>query len=307
MRALGIEREKLEAALKDFGANTSGGFMEAQGREYLIRHIGRTARIEDLNNIVVDWRDGRPIVLRQVADVRLAPAVKRGDASYKGNPAVILSVQKQPSADSVKLTREIEHAVAELAKNLPQGIEAPQFLFKQADFIEHSIGNVEEALRDGAILVAVILFLFLLNVRTTLISLAAIPVSLLVTALVFRYFGLSINTMTLGGLAIAIGELVDDAVVGVENVLRRLKLNRAHAQPPAGNRSDREGDAGSALGDRLRDGDHRAGVRAAVRAARHRGTPVHAAGHRLHRLDPGQHDRVGHAHAGDGLLPPSAG
>ena len=142
---------------------------------------------------------------------------------------MILSVQKQPAADSVKLTREVEQAVAELSKSLPQGMAAPSFLFKQADFIEHSVNNVEEALRDGAILVAVILFLFLLNVRTTVISLMAIPVSLLATALVFSYFGLSINTMTLGGLAIAIGELVDDAVVGVENVLRRLKLNRAAA------------------------------------------------------------------------------
>ena len=140
-------------------------------------------------------------------------------------------MQKQPSADSVTVTREVERAMAELGKSLPQGVEAPQFLFKQADFIEHSVTNVQEALRDGAIFVAVILFMFLLNVRTTLISLTAIPVSLLVTALVFHYFGLSINTMTLGGLAIAIGELVDDAVVGVENVLRRLKLNSALAVP----------------------------------------------------------------------------
>ncbi len=231
LQALGIEREKLEAALKDFGANTSGGFLEAQGREYLIRQIGRTSRIEDLQNLVVAVRNGQPILLKQVAEVKLAPAIKRGDAGYNAKPAVILSVQKQPSADSVALTREVERAMADLSKSLPQGVEAPQFLFKQADFIEHSVTNVEEALRDGAILVAVILFLFLLNVRTTLISLTAIPLSLLVTALVFRYFGLSINTMTLGGLAIAIGELVDDAVVGVENVLRRLKLNRDLAEP----------------------------------------------------------------------------
>ncbi|MBI5107280.1 MAG: efflux RND transporter permease subunit [Rhodocyclales bacterium] len=231
LQALGIEREKLEAALKDFGANTSGGFLEAQGREWLIRQIGRSSRIEDLQNLVVSVKNGQPILLRQLADVKLAPAIKRGDGSYQGRPAVILSVQKQPAADSVSLTREVEKAVADLGKSLPAGIDAPAFLFKQADFIEHSVNNVEEALRDGAMLVAVILFLFLLNVRTTIISLMAIPVSLLATALVFHYFGLSINTMTLGGLAIAIGELVDDAVVGVENVLRRLKQNRSAAIP----------------------------------------------------------------------------
>ncbi|MCB2019492.1 MAG: efflux RND transporter permease subunit, partial [Burkholderiaceae bacterium] len=231
LQALGIEREKVDAALQDFGANTSGGFLETQGRELLIRQIGRTHRIEDLQRIVVTVRNGQPILLSQVADVTIAAANKRGDASYNAKPAVVLSVQKQPGADSVKLTREVEAAIAALAGNLPAGMEAPQFVFRQADCIEHSVSNVEEALRDGAILVAIVLFLFLLNVRTTLISLAAIPVSLLVTALVFNHFGLSINTMTLGGLAIAIGELVDDAVVGVENVLRRLKLNRALPAP----------------------------------------------------------------------------
>ncbi len=231
LQALGVEREKLEAALRDFGANTSGGFLESQGREYLIRQMGRTSRIEDLQNVVVTVKNGQPILLKQLAEVKIAPALKRGDAGYSGKPAVILSVQKQPSADSVTVTRGVERAMVELGKSLPQGVEAPQFLFKQADFIEHSVTNVQEALRDGAVLVAVILFMFLLNVRTTLISLTAIPVSLLITALVFHYFGLSINTMTLGGLAIAIGELVDDAVVGVENVLRRLKLNSALAVP----------------------------------------------------------------------------
>ncbi len=231
LQALGVEREKLEAALRDFGANTSGGFLESQGREYLIRQMGRTSRIEDLQNVVVTVKNGQPIFLKQLAEVKIAPALKRGDAGYNGKPAVILSVQKQPSADSVTVTREVERAIAALSKSLPPGVEAPQFLFKQADFIEHSVTNVQDALRDGAILVAVILFMFLLNVRTTLISLTAIPVSLLVTALVFHYFGLSINTMTLGGLAIAIGELVDDAVVGVENVLRRLKLNSALQVP----------------------------------------------------------------------------
>ncbi|HMM52877.1 MAG TPA: efflux RND transporter permease subunit [Burkholderiaceae bacterium] len=231
LRTLAVGRESVDAALRGFGANTSGGFLEAQGHEYLIRQIGRTTRIEDLRNLVVAVRNGQPILLKQVADVRIAPAIKRGDGGYAGKPAVILSVQKQPGADSVTLTRAVEAAVAELARGRPEGVQAPQFLFRQSNFIEHSAGNVVEALRDGAILVAIVLFLFLLNLRTTLISLAAIPLSLLVTALVFRYFGLSINTMTLGGLAIAIGELVDDAVVGVENVLRRLKLNRALPEP----------------------------------------------------------------------------
>ncbi|MDE2077605.1 MAG: efflux RND transporter permease subunit [Burkholderiales bacterium] len=231
LMALGVEREKLATALQDFGANTSGGFLEANGREYLIRQIGRTSRIEDLQNLVVTVRNGQPILLKQLADVKVAAATKRGDASYNGKPAVILSVQKQPSADSVTVTRAVEQAMGDLAKARPHELATPQFLFKQADFIEHSVNNVEEALRDGAILVAVVLFLFLLNVRTTVISLMAIPLSLLVTALVFHYMGLSINTMTLGGLAIAIGEMVDDAVVGVENVLRRLRLNQALPTP----------------------------------------------------------------------------
>ena len=231
LQMLGIARDKVEAALKDFGANTSGGFLEANGREYLIRQIGRTSRIEDIQNIVIAMKQNQAILLKQVADVSLAPAFKRGDGGYQGRPAVILSVQKQPTADSVKLTREVERAVMELSKNLPEGVAQPQFLFRQADFIKNSLDNVSEALRDGAIMVAILLFLFLLNVRTTLISLVAIPLSLLATVLVFRYLGLSINTMTLGGLAIAIGELVDDAVVDVENVLRRLKENSSSAQP----------------------------------------------------------------------------
>jgi HME family heavy-metal exporter len=231
MQALGIDREQMETALRDFGANGSGGFLAAGGREYLIRQIGRSARIEDLRNLAVGVVAGQPVLLGQVAEVGLAPAIKRGDAGYAGKPAVILSVQKQPGADSVQLTRAVEKAMAEMSTSLPAGVEKPRFLFKQADFIEASVRNVEHALRDGAILVAMVLFLFLLNARTTLISLLAIPLSLLVTALVFRYFNLSINTMTLGGLAIAIGELVDDAVVGVENVLRRLHANRDSESP----------------------------------------------------------------------------
>jgi len=227
LQRLDVSLEKLEVALRDFAVNTSGGFLQQGAAEYLIRNIGRTTRIEDLQNLVVDYRNNQPILLKQLATVRFAAKLRRGDASFNGKPAVILSVQKQPGADSVKLTREVEVALTELGKTLPGGISVNNILFKQADFIESSIANVQEALRDGALMVAVVLFLFLLNFRTTFISLTAIPLSILITALVFNYFNLSINTMTLGGLAIAIGALVDDAVVGVENVLRRLKLNVA--------------------------------------------------------------------------------
>ena len=230
MGRLGITLEQMEVALKGFATNTSGGFLESGAQEYLIRNIGRTTKVEDLQDLVVAYRDGMPILLKQFAKVEFAARLKRGDASFMGKPAVILSVQKQPAADTVKLTQQIETALKELNKGLPPGIAVKDVLFKQANFIESSVTNVEEALRDGAIMVAVVLFLFLLNFRTTFISLTAIPVSILITVLVFKYFGLSINTMTLGGLAIAIGELVDDAVVGVENVFRRLRQNRAEGE-----------------------------------------------------------------------------
>lgn len=222
---------ELAQALTGYGQNQGGGFLTANGREWLIRHLGQSNDIRDLQRLVVAVRQGQPVLLSQVAQVAVVAATKRGDAGFNGKPAVILSVQKQPGADSVALTRQIEAAIADLSQHLPPGVSAPQFLFKQADFIEHSINNVEEALRDGAVMVAVVLLLFLLNVRTTAISLLAIPLSLLAAVLVFRQFGLSINTMTLGGLAIALGELVDDAVVDVENVLRRLRQNRLTANP----------------------------------------------------------------------------
>jgi CzcA family heavy metal efflux pump len=231
MAQFGVSLSQLEQALRGFSGNAGGGFIDLNSREYLIRHVGRTQRVEDLAGVAVAWNNGRPILLQQVAAVRYAPALKRGDGGYNGAPAVVVSIQKQPTADTVQLTRSIEQALAELQQGLPPGLSTPQVLFRQADFIEASIGNVTEALRDGAIMVAIVLFAFLLSARTTLISLVAIPLSLAVTALVFQWLGQSINVMTLGGLAIAIGELVDDAVVDVENILRRLKLNRAAAQP----------------------------------------------------------------------------
>ncbi|OGA80213.1 MAG: multidrug transporter AcrB [Burkholderiales bacterium RIFCSPHIGHO2_01_FULL_63_240] len=231
MAQLGISLTQVEQALRGFASNAGGGFIDMNSREYLIRHLGRTNKVEDLQGIAVAWKDGRAVLLNQVAEVRFAPGLKRGDAGYRGQPAVIVSVQKQPAADTVQLTAQVERALEELRAGMPKGLSAPKVLFRQADFIEASIGNVTEALRDGAIMVAIVLFAFLLSVRTTLISLVAIPLSLAVTALVFRLLDQSINVMTLGGLAIAIGELVDDAVVDVENILRRLKENRLLPQP----------------------------------------------------------------------------
>ena len=234
MAELGITHDQLEAALRGFSANTSGGFLELNGREYLIRHLGRTSRLEDLSNLAigsaVGSNRGQPILLRQIAEVTFAAAIKRGEGGFEGKPAVILGIQKQPTADTIALTRTIEEALTGLKASLPAGMEAPRVTFRQASFIEASITTLQGKLIGASIFVAVILFFFLGTVRPTVIALTAIPVSIFITALVFRYFGLSINTMTLGGLAIAIGGLVDDAVVDVENILRRLKQDRA--RPP---------------------------------------------------------------------------
>ncbi|MBI5722278.1 MAG: efflux RND transporter permease subunit [Burkholderiales bacterium] len=233
MAQFGVSLTQLEQALRGFAGNAGGGFIDLNSREYLIRHLGRSNRVDDLAGVAVAWKDGRAILLEQVASVGFSAALKRGDAGYNGVPAVVVSVQKQPAADTVKVTAQIEDALAELKQGLQNsthaGLAAPRVLFRQADFIKASIGNVAEALRDGAIMVAVVLFAFLLSARTTVISLTAIPLSLAVTALVFQWLGQSINVMTLGGLAIAIGELVDDAVVGVENILRRLRNNRINS------------------------------------------------------------------------------
>jgi HME family heavy-metal exporter len=231
MAQFSVSLTQIEQAIKGYASNAGGGFIDLNSREYLIRHLGRSNRAEDLAGIAVAWKDGRAILLEQVASVSFAAGLKRGDAGYNGMPAVVVSVQKQPDADTVKLTAQIESALSELKQGLPVGLAAPRVLFRQADFIKASIGNVAEALRDGAIMVAIVLFAFLLSVRTTVISLVAIPLSLAVTSLVFQLLGQSINVMTLGGLAIAIGELVDDAVVDVENILRRLKQNRLAGNP----------------------------------------------------------------------------
>ncbi|MBN9277797.1 MAG: efflux RND transporter permease subunit, partial [Hyphomicrobium sp.] len=231
MRALGVSLADLERALQQFGTNTGGGFTDQYSREFLIRNIGRTLKLADLKDVVVRAEGGRSVYLHQIAEVSYGARLKRGDAGFMGRPAVIVSVEKQPAVDTVKLSAEVERAMKELNQTMPQGIKVDTVVFRQANFIETSIGNVQKVLLEAIGAVAIVLFLFLLNFRTTFISLTAIPVSILATAIVFHLFGLSINTMTLGGIAIAIGELVDDAVVDVENIFRRLRENRELGNP----------------------------------------------------------------------------
>ncbi|TWT44487.1 Cobalt-zinc-cadmium resistance protein CzcA [Phycisphaerae bacterium RAS1] len=226
----------LEKALAKANENSGGGFIVSGSQEFVVRNLGRVRSAEDIGASLVATRvsEGavRPILIRDVATVREGGAlIKRGDGSMNARPAVIMAIQKQPGIDTRDLTARIDKALEQLRPSLPKDLIINADLFRQAHFIEAAISNVEEALRDGAILVVIILALFLMNFRTTFITLTAIPLSLLVTALVFKFFGLSINTMTLGGIAVAIGELVDDAVVDVENVFRRLRQNRQTPSP----------------------------------------------------------------------------
>ncbi len=221
----------IDNALQLTNQNTTGGFLNQFGSEVLIRNIARANNLEDLKNTVVANTDGLPVLLSDVAEVKFGGAVKRGDASINGKPAVILTVEKQPGASTVELTNEVEKAVAELQLSLPKDIKLNPKIFQQKNFITNSLTNVENALRDGFILVVIVLIIFLANGKTTIITLTAIPLSLVISALIFKAFGISINTLTLGGLAIAIGELVDDAIVDVENVHRRLSENRIAGYP----------------------------------------------------------------------------
>ena len=231
LKQFNLTVDDVDEALQLTNQNTSGGFFDQYGSEVLIRNVGRANTLDDLKNTAITNHDGLPVLLSQVADVQFGAAVKRGDASINGKPAVILTVEKQPGASTVELTDEIIKVLEELQPALPADVKLNPDVFQQKNFIVNSITNVEHALRDGAILVVIILFLFLLNIRTTLITLTAIPLSIVITAIVFKLFGVTINTLTLGGIAIAIGELVDDAVVDVENVFRRLRENRNSENP----------------------------------------------------------------------------
>ncbi|HEV8081229.1 MAG TPA: efflux RND transporter permease subunit [Chitinophagaceae bacterium] len=231
LRQFKVSIDDIDKALSATNQNTTGGFINNKGSEVLIRNIARANTLEDLANTVVSNKNNAPVLLSQVAEVKFGGAVKRGDGSLNGKPAVILSIEKQPTASTVTLTEDIRKAITEIQTSLPPDVKINTDVFNQSNFITNSLTNVEHALRDGFILVIIILFLFLLNFRTTIITLTAIPLSLIITAIVFKLFNISINTLTLGGLAIAIGELVDDAIVDVENVYRRLKENFAAKEP----------------------------------------------------------------------------
>lgn len=243
MLAMGVTFEQIHDAAAKAVKNTTGGFLTESAQEIMVRNLGMTTDLDEIADTVVSYENDRPIRLKDVADVVWDTEPMRGDAglgtkllspdnheSVKGYPGVILSVTKSPGFDTLSLTDKVEDAMSELQASLPEGVELVT-IYRQSDFIDLSIGNLEEALRDGAIMVAVILFLFLLNVRITLITLTAIPLSLGMTIICFDLFNLSVNSMTLGGLAVAIGMVVDDAIVDVENVYRRLRENASLPEP----------------------------------------------------------------------------
>jgi CzcA family heavy metal efflux pump len=225
LRAFDVRLDDVTRALEESNQNSTGGFYVQGAQESLIRAVGRVGAIDDLRNVVVASHGGVPIVVGQLADVSIGPAMKRGEGSSNAQPAVVLGITKQPAVNTLELTERIDRELDAIQATLPKGMIIERNKARQADFIESAVDNVSSALRDGAILVAVILFIFLFNVRTTLISLASVPVSLLVAVLAMNAFGITINTMTLGGMTIAIGALVDDAIIDVENVFRRLREN----------------------------------------------------------------------------------
>ena len=240
LRSFGLTMDDVHAAVTEANLNATGGYLDQRGaNELLVRGLGRITSLDDLRQINITMRDNRPITLSDIAKVVEGPQVMRGDSSVllrtdngeiEGGPAVVLTINKQPGADTRAVDEAIVQALEELKVSLPDDIRIAN-VYSQRSFIDRAIENVVEALADGGVLVLVILFLFLLNFRTTFITLTAIPLSIIATACVFAAFGLSINTMTLGGLAVAIGELVDDAIVDVENIFRRLKENRHRDNP----------------------------------------------------------------------------
>lgn len=225
MKTYGVTMSELEEVGATMSQNSTGGVIRDFGNEYAIRGIARTNDLDELGATLVKMNNGHPIRLSDVAEVRIGGAVKQGYASSKAKPAVILSVSKQPNINTIEVTENIEKNLQNIQKSLPADVKMDTKIFRQADFIESSVGNVGKSLLEGAICVIIILFLFLGSWRTMLISIVAIPLSLLGTMLCLNLLGMNINTMTLGGMCIAIGSLVDDAIIDVENVYKRLREN----------------------------------------------------------------------------------
>jgi CzcA family heavy metal efflux pump len=230
LREHNVTLGQVEDALRRANRNTSAGFRVTGGQEYIIQGLGRVANEEEIGNIVVEARGTHPILVRDVAQVQTGEALKRGTGSHKGAPAVILGIQKQPGANTLALTRELDTTLDDIQRTLPPGMVIDRHVFRQADFIERALDNLAAALRDGSLLVVLVVLVFLANLRASLITLIALPLSLMAAVLGMRYFGFTLNSMSLGGLAIAIGELVDDAIIDVENVVRRLRENSAVAE-----------------------------------------------------------------------------
>lgn len=225
MNFYGITLTELLKASEQANGNSSGGFVNEFGNEYIVRGMGRTSDIQELAKSVIKTSNGRTVKIEDVAEIKIGPAPKIGDGSLKGEPAVIMTVMKQPATNTLLLTDKIDATIADLSKNLPPDIQINTHIFRQADFINASISNINKTLLEGSLFVVIILFLFLMNWRATVISLLAIPISLIVSILTLKWLGFTINTMSLGGMAIAIGALVDDAIIDVENVFKRLKQN----------------------------------------------------------------------------------
>lgn len=225
MKHYNVSLPELLKASEEANGNSSGGFINQYGNEYIIKGIGRTNSVDELGKTVIKRIDGNPIKIEDVAEIKIGAAPKIGDGSLKGNPAVIMTVMKQPATNTLELTDKIDEAVVDMQKNLPSDIHINTNIFRQADFINASISNIQKVLLEGTAFVIIILFLFLMNWRATAISLVAIPISLIVAILTLKWLGFTINTMSLGGMAIAIGDLVDDAIIDVENVFKRLKEN----------------------------------------------------------------------------------
>lgn len=238
LSAYGLTLEQVLEALKKTNSNTSAGFYLARGQEYLIQGLGRVHRLADIEKTVVAMRQGEAVLMRHVARVRIGAALKRGIGSLDAKPAVILGIQKQPTANTLALTARLDTVLTSLQASLPSGMKVHRHIFRQADFIEAAVKNVVVALRDGALLVVLVVLLFLASLRSTAITIVAMPLSLLTAVLLLEALGASINTMTLGGMAIAIGALVDDAIIDVENVVRRLRQN--HALPESERRPTTE-------------------------------------------------------------------